>query len=540
MRRIFMSNTLSSSLEENIEYHFTIKSPHKVVLIIVMSFFAWLLAKNSWSSDDSFITIRVVDNFINGYGLVWNVGERVQVFTHPLWLLFMTPIYAILKDPYQTIYWLSYAVSLTAIYLLLSRFTENYKATLLTGLLVAASMAFIDYSSSGLENPLTHLLLIIMLILVLKQKNSLKIIFFTAIIASLSAVNRLDTILFYIPVLGYQLYEMRSAWKKALVLMSLGFMPLLVWEFFAVIYFGVPFPNPYYAKLAAANLPVGWFHDQAWNYFRNSFRWDPITLGTIFLSMVFIVWEHNIKKISIVIGMVFYLYYIYSIGGDFMSGRFFSALFLIAVTLLTTVDYVSLVGKIDARTYTFILLSIIFLGLAAEYPPVLTKQTDSDPFFDLHGIANEKLYYFGATSWHNRNQFDAIFVFGVDGINFRKSGERYVVRDTIGLFGYYAGPKVYIMDAIALSDPLRSRLPVLGPDRIGHFFRAFPLGYEETVKDHFNNHILNPDLRLYYDKLSILIHGDVFAPGRLQEIINFNMGRYDYLLKRYNDAPDPK
>jgi len=58
------------------------------------------------------------------------------------------------------------------------------------GLLIAASMAFIDYSSSGLENPLTHLRLIIMLILVLMtQPTSLRTIFYTSLLVSLAAVN---------------------------------------------------------------------------------------------------------------------------------------------------------------------------------------------------------------------------------------------------------------------------------------------------------------------------------------------------------------
>ncbi|MDP7573157.1 MAG: hypothetical protein QF391_16270, partial [Myxococcota bacterium] len=40
----------------------------------------------AWVSDDAFITFRVIDNFVHGYGLRWNVDERVEVYTHPLWL----------------------------------------------------------------------------------------------------------------------------------------------------------------------------------------------------------------------------------------------------------------------------------------------------------------------------------------------------------------------------------------------------------------------------------------------------------------------
>ena len=38
----------------------------------------------AWVAEDAYITFRVVDNFVHGYGLRWNVAERVQVYTHPL------------------------------------------------------------------------------------------------------------------------------------------------------------------------------------------------------------------------------------------------------------------------------------------------------------------------------------------------------------------------------------------------------------------------------------------------------------------------
>jgi arabinofuranosyltransferase len=529
------------SPKENIEQHISVKTDHKIVLILFTSFFAWLLAKNSWYGDDAFITFRVIDNFANGLGLVWNTGERVQAFTHPLWLLLMTPVYTMLKDPYQTIYWVSYLVSLVTIYFFLSAFTKNYQATLIGGLFIAASMAFIDYCSSGLENPLTHLLLIIMLILVLKQPATLKTFFLTGLVASLAAVNRLDTILFYIPVLGYQLYETRASWQKALALGAISFTPLIAWEVFALIYYGFPFPNTYYTKIASASLHTVWLHEQALNYARNSFQWDPITLVTIALSMIFVIWEFNTKKISILLGMVFYLYYVYSIGGDFMSGRFFSALFLVATTLLMTVDYASLVGKITVKiTYIFVVAAIIVLGMAATYPPIFTKETDVDQTIDLYGIANEKLFYFNYTNWYVHNQSNIVYYSKEqDGINFKNSGGHYVGMDAIGLFGYYAGSDVYILDYFSLADPLRSRLPASAPYRIGHSPRVIPFGYEETLRDHFNNHLTDLDLHLYYDKLSVLIHDDIFASGRWQEIINFNIGKYDYLIRRYNNMLIP-
>lgn len=43
-----------------------------------------------WVTDDAFITFKSVLNFIDGNGLVFNVGERVQSYTHALWFLILS------------------------------------------------------------------------------------------------------------------------------------------------------------------------------------------------------------------------------------------------------------------------------------------------------------------------------------------------------------------------------------------------------------------------------------------------------------------
>src|SRR4051794_34306228 len=43
-----------------------------------------------WSSDDSFINLRVVDQLLHGNGPVFNAGERVEAYTSPLWLAILS------------------------------------------------------------------------------------------------------------------------------------------------------------------------------------------------------------------------------------------------------------------------------------------------------------------------------------------------------------------------------------------------------------------------------------------------------------------
>ena len=65
---------------------------HSSALLIVF--------RTAWVSDDAFITFRTIDNILHGFGPRWNIDERVQTFTHPLWLLLLTPLVAITGNPY--------------------------------------------------------------------------------------------------------------------------------------------------------------------------------------------------------------------------------------------------------------------------------------------------------------------------------------------------------------------------------------------------------------------------------------------------------
>src|SRR5262245_48696025 len=74
-----------------------------VLPALSVAFFIVVLIRTAWLSDDAFITFRTVDNFIAGYGLRWNVAERVQTYTHPLWMLLVAGAYAITREMYLTV-----------------------------------------------------------------------------------------------------------------------------------------------------------------------------------------------------------------------------------------------------------------------------------------------------------------------------------------------------------------------------------------------------------------------------------------------------
>jgi hypothetical protein len=89
--------------------------PSKWVVLAAVAGFAVVATMNAWLSDDAYITLRTVDNFVHGFGMRWNVGERVQAYTHPLWFFLLSGPYAISENPYVTTLAVSLCVSIAAV-----------------------------------------------------------------------------------------------------------------------------------------------------------------------------------------------------------------------------------------------------------------------------------------------------------------------------------------------------------------------------------------------------------------------------------------
>jgi arabinofuranosyltransferase len=92
------------------------------IFAILISFFLIVLLRTAWVDEDAYITFRTISNFFAHQGLVYNVGERVQAFTHPLWLFLMSGFYYFFyHDFFYASIILSIVLSLTTIIILLTR-----------------------------------------------------------------------------------------------------------------------------------------------------------------------------------------------------------------------------------------------------------------------------------------------------------------------------------------------------------------------------------------------------------------------------------
>ena len=500
--------------------------------------FGLVVLMNAWVTEDAYITFRTVDNFVNGFGLTWNPSERVQSYTHPLWMFLNAGVYFCTREIFYTSIGVSVFVTLGAVLLLVFGFARSSVLAMAGVVACIFSRAFVDFSTSGLENPLTHLLLGAFFVVFMRaDKFDLRILATLAFVASMGALNRMDTVLFYLPALVYGLWQHRH-WR-GLIAVAAGFVPFLMWGCFSLVYYGFPFPNTAYAKLNTG-IDSGLLMAQGTYYYWDSLLRDPVTLPVILVGLVVAFTSREKRLYVLAGGIVFYLLYVVRIGGDFMSGRFFTAPFFGAVLLLVSTRFGSF------RMVTSGVACIVLLGVMGPHPTVWVNsdygKSQADLDFALHrGIADERAHYFQAASLRmaDENEGELTHSLAIEGREIRAHGLPVFVSGNIGYQGFYAGAGVHIIDWHALSDPLLARLPVGNTHdwRIGHFKRQIPVGYVETLKLG-KNRIQDPDLAQYYNRLKIVVHGPVFSLERFKTIWNLNSGHYAHLLlsqKRFSE-----
>jgi arabinofuranosyltransferase len=483
--------------------------------------FLVVLVRTAWVCDDAFITFRTVDNFVNGYGLRWNIAERVQSFTHPLWMLLYAAAYALTGEPYFTSVWLSIAVSMLAFVVAILWIARDLRAAIIGALLLVSSRAFVDYSTSGLENPLTHLLLAAFVTAWFRRQQPF---FQTALFvtAGLAVLNRQDSLLLILPALIVAGRELDR--RRFVQLALLGAAPLLAWEAFSILYYGLFVPNTAFAKL---NTGIGSIElvRQGLTYFLDSLRRDPLVLPTTIACVTTTIVRRSAGAMPIGAGVLLYLFYVVWIGGDFMSGRFLSAPYFLAVLALMRLRVTTPVMA-PAIAAAIVLVTVV----GYDRPPFSTggdfgvDDPDQKKIDPVTGIADERRFYYPDTGYRrvlNRGDAIAIHPWADIGLRYRQQGPAVVVSGNIGFSGFYAGPDVHIIDCFALTDPLLAQLPAQPRWRIGHFTRKIPAGYVATVSNG-RNVLVSPDVAGLYGDVRQVVAGPIWSFTRLQAIRRLN------------------
>jgi len=528
-----------------------LKSP-RFLIVAGMALLVISLIRTAWLSDDAYITFRTADNVIHGYGVVWNTAERVQTYTHPLWLALITPAFAATGEVYYTAIVLSMLVTLAAVTVLARRLATTPWSLVVCLAALLSSKAFIDFSTSGLENPLTHLLLFVFVWLWWDESDGVRRVRRLSFVACLCLLNRLDLAPLLAPAIAWEMWRLGP--RRALRPVLVGFAPLLAWEIFSTWYYGTPLPNTAYAKLNTVLAPDVRLR-QGIEYLLRTLEGDPATLPVIASSLVAIPLSRYRRDWPLLIGIALFGAYVLRIGGDWMMGRFLTPAFALAVALIARAPWTQ-----TRRPALVTAAAVVVVGLFATWEPAIVsgygysfannlvhgrrtqKPLDNETKTFLRGVMDERRYYYEATGLLKtfRANPRPNYEWSVEGLRLRDGGGHVVVHINIGMLGYFGGPRVHVIDLLGLGDPLLARIPGGHPDSpMGHFPRELPAGYVDTIETG-NNHIADPDLAAYYDRLHLVNAGPLWSAQRLSTLVQFLAGRYDYLLARYVNRKKPR
>jgi arabinofuranosyltransferase len=501
-----------------------------IVALAVFSLFLFNVGRHAWVCDDAYITFRTVDNFIQGRGLTWNAGYRVQAYTHPLWMFLLSFGGLFHTDPFYVSIVLGALLSLCTGYLLLFRVAQNLLLGVLGLALLASSSAFVDYSTSGLENPLTHLLLVVAFLLGRGRDGSRRRIAPFAAAASLIYLSRPDALLLLVFVFVLLAYRpVKRGYRRRTVLKALviGGLPFVAWEIFSLFYYGFPFPNTAYAKMGA-RVPREQLLQMGVGYYEHMLEVEPAMLLTIALAVLLgLMGDKRLRPWGL--GLIAYLGFIAWIGGDFMQGRMLTPPLLLSVMLLVSTPVRAIPRAPLLRTCAMTLL--VGYSLTQSNSPWGAHEGS----FAHRLIDDERSSYreFGsleALSKSGRHPYEGHVYYNRANALLR-SGAKVSKEWNVGVLGYRVGANVHLIDQLALGDPLLARLPTLRTVayRPGHYPRYIPEGYAETIatgEDRFSDR----QLGAYYAHLRRVVAGDLLSLNRLSDIVAFNLGRYDHLI----------
>ena len=503
--------------------------------------FAAVLFRTAWISDDALITLRTVLNVTHGYGLRFNIAERVQTYTHPLWMLLLTAGYTIVGNVYVTTFAASIGCSLMVFWGAVTRAISPLQAFVAAVVLIF-SEAFVDFATSGLENPLLDVLLLAFTGVFLAQRldppaqpeqsaplrptSGTRRLTWLCTITSLIYLTRPDGVLLVLPLLALAAWETRRPAAIA-VAAGIGALPAIAWTLFALLYYGFPFPNTAYAKLAMG-IDRSELRAQGLLYLLDSIDRDPISLTTIALGAAVAAFQRTAAARALAGGILLYLVYVVSIGGDFMAGRF------IAVPVFAAVLLIARFSTAPKAVWGTAVGVLAVMGTTAAHLTLWSNSHYGDAAPKPSGIVDERAVYF-----HDRS-----LVLAKRG-TFREPDwphahgglPHFNVVNTCGLMGAAGidfGPYIHLLDECALADPLLARLPaVFNPEwRTGHYRRMVPAGYSESLAAS-DTQLQDAGLRTYYEHLRVITRSDaLWSRDRLRTIAEMNSGRYNGLINR--------
>ena len=246
--------------------------------LVWLALLAWLASVSWFLTDDAFISFRYARNLLDGHGLMFNPGERVEGYTNFLWVLELAAIWGALGiRPEHAAPWLSVAFTAGTLGALLwwaARIPglrhRGLAAWMALGLVCGSATFAVWTSGGGLETRQFTFFVISAVVCLSLYRNSGWGLLAASLSLALAALTRPEGVLIAIVCLGWFAVQrvvdggrirFDQRYLRDLLTIATPFAIVVAAHFlFRYAYYGEWLPNTYYAKFVRPWWDMGFYY----------------------------------------------------------------------------------------------------------------------------------------------------------------------------------------------------------------------------------------------------------------------------------------
>jgi hypothetical protein len=330
--------------------------------------------------DDPFISFRYARNLLDGHGLVFNPGERVEGYSNFLWIILLLTPMKLGFSPVIASKLLGLLFGMLTLYsayelslLVFADHTQKHHAAFYAVALTGASWYFSLWSVGGLETTLFSFLVSQSIYFLVKCEYVGGCFDWSFVFLSLAGMTRPEGPLFFVPfflIKSFPLVKKHRGIKDLMIWsggLTAAFGSYFLWRFF---YYDQFLPNSYYAKtlggtqqyLIGARYLLAFFSSQG-RLFLVLFSFSLFGLSRLLL-------KNSVIRLLFLLFSCYAAFIVYA-GGDWMCGfRFLAQVYpiyaiLLASGLIESIDYVAKIFRWSHHTNLFA-LSLFSMTIASS------------------------------------------------------------------------------------------------------------------------------------------------------------------------------
>jgi hypothetical protein len=432
-----------------------------VALLVLLALGLARAAALAWVCDDSFISIRYAQNLLDGHGLVYNAGERVEGYTNLLWTLLLAALMSLGVAPLAAAK-LPGIVAYAALALCLTHWSwrqswDGSRPFLpLAAGLVLISNDFHVWATGGLETMLFTTLAVQALLLTRFASRSTRLAWLAGALFGLLVLTRPDGLLFAAAgAVSYWIPPGRfppgARMRRSLATLAPVLAVLLVLVPWKLAYYGDLLPTAFYSKsvlrpyYSQGIIFVGIYLVKNWY----------LLIAGLLALVAFVTGRDEVSPESrwhdrfFLGSCILFTAYLVHVGGDFMFAR----RLLPAAPLL----FLVIENRVARWPNPRVGLALAGLALLAAALPL--------PLFDhwsrINGIGDERRFYPPEVVEARRQQAEAV------GRALAGSPARVAFEGGMCVFGYYSGLP-YLVEITGLTQYSLAKRPIAERGFIGH------------------------------------------------------------------------